>query len=480
MTDQFHNSGPGEQNVAQGDGSIGKQVNNYYGGISPEIFAEYAGKLAVTESALASFFKILEEQQVPLGDLDSKLREIAGQHKELLTRLETVQSQDQEVRRLKDEARQAIEAGKYAEAEELLNQAEARDVQAIEELEQAARQRRISAAASCEDNAMLQRIQFRHAKAAEYWQKATDLLPEDEKMYRGYYLLAAGYDLYRISRYKEALPLYEQSLSIRQEIGDKAGEGTTLNNISQIYKVRGDYATALKYLEQSLNISQNIGDKTQEGITLNNISQIYHDWGDYATALKHLKQSLRICRETGNRAVEGVTLNNIGEIHRVCGNYDTALPFYEQSLCISQEIGNKDKEWSVLNNIGLIYQAWGDYTSALRLYEQSLTISREIKNLAGEWTILNNIGQTYQAQVAYAAALTSYKHSLNICTEIGDRRGEALTRWNIGYIYEIQGYLRKAEFYISQAVKLEDEMKHPDLEEDRQYLKYIRAKLRGR
>jgi hypothetical protein len=48
--------------------------------------------------------------------------------------------------------------------------------------------------------------------------------------------------------------------------GDKAGEGTTLNNISQIYQARGD-STALKYLEQSLRIRQKIGDKAGEAVT---------------------------------------------------------------------------------------------------------------------------------------------------------------------------------------------------------------------
>jgi len=80
----------GEQNNAQGDGAIAKQVNNL--GISPEVFAEYAGNLKVTDSALSSFFTILEEQKVPRADLDSKLREIAGQYKELLLRLDTVQA----------------------------------------------------------------------------------------------------------------------------------------------------------------------------------------------------------------------------------------------------------------------------------------------------------------------------------------------------------------------------------------------------
>jgi tetratricopeptide (TPR) repeat protein len=44
-------------------------------------------------------------------------------------------------------------------------------------------------------------------------------------------------------------------------------EGTTLNNISQIYKARGDYATALKYLEQSLAIRKEIGDRAGEAVT---------------------------------------------------------------------------------------------------------------------------------------------------------------------------------------------------------------------
>ncbi|UCE90034.1 MAG: tetratricopeptide repeat protein, partial [Pseudomonadota bacterium] len=69
-----------------------------------------------------------------------------------------------------------------------------------------------------------------------------------------------------------------------EKIGDKAGEGKTLNNISQIFKARGDYDTALTYLEKSLKISQEIGDKAGEGKTLNNISQIYAARGDYDTA----------------------------------------------------------------------------------------------------------------------------------------------------------------------------------------------------
>ncbi|MBK9488260.1 MAG: tetratricopeptide repeat protein [Haliscomenobacter sp.] len=46
--------------------------------------------------------------------------------------------------------------------------------------------------------------------------------------------------------------IWDKSFSICKQIGDRQGEGTTLNNISQIYSAKGDYDTALRYLEQSL------------------------------------------------------------------------------------------------------------------------------------------------------------------------------------------------------------------------------------
>jgi tetratricopeptide (TPR) repeat protein len=391
-------------------------VVNNTSGVPPEVFAKYAGELAVTDSALASFFKILEKQKVPRADLDSKLREIAANYKELLARVGDDQA-----------AKQAIERGDYAKAEQLL--------------EDVAKQQSIAAAEAHADNARLQRIQLRYAKAAAYCQKAAALLPEDQKKERAEYLNSAGNDFYRVAKYKEALPLYEQSLVISREIGDKTGEGTMLNNISQIYWTQGDYTTALTYLEQSLRIQQEIGDKAGEGTTLNNISQIYDARGDYAAALAYLEQSLVISREIGEKKQEGATLNNISQIHKARGDSATALTYLEQSLRIQQEIGDKAGEGITLNNIGKTAYAKGDYTTALTYLEQSLVIRREI----------------------------------------GDKRGEAVTSWNIGCAYEDRGDLSKAEPYISRAVQLAEEIGYPNKLEWRIELALtaLRAKLRG-
>ncbi|MBU2006982.1 MAG: tetratricopeptide repeat protein, partial [Gammaproteobacteria bacterium] len=83
-----------------------------------------------------------------------------------------------------------------------------------------------------------------------------------------------------------ALDFLKKSLAIRQEIGDKSGEGTTLNNISQILKARGDYDTALDFLKKSLAIQQEIGDVAGLCATLFNMGHIHLQNEEVAEAVQ--------------------------------------------------------------------------------------------------------------------------------------------------------------------------------------------------
>jgi tetratricopeptide (TPR) repeat protein/DNA-binding MarR family transcriptional regulator len=258
--------------------------------------------------------------------------------------------------------------------------------------------------------------------------------------------------------YKTALKYLEESLQISREIGDKEGEGTTLNNISQIYHTRGEYETALEYLEESLQISRKIGNKTGEGATLNNIGSIYKAHGDYEKALKYFEESLKTGREIGDKEGEGATLNNIGGIYKAHGDYEMALKYLEESLQISREIGNKEGEGATLNNISQIYDARSDYEMALKYLEESLQISREIGNKEGEGTTLNNISKIYDARSDYEMALKYLEESLQISREIGDKKGEGTTLNNIGQIYYARGDYEMALKYLEESLQIKKEI----------------------
>ncbi|MCI5189047.1 MAG: hypothetical protein D3905_04445, partial [Candidatus Electrothrix sp. AS4_5] len=232
MTSRFDNTSEGDQNVGQGEGAIGKQTNiflqplrprilvlvivllagigmgtyylfappakslstqggnapatvaghdatvHYNIGLAPNLIAKSAEELGEKKQIIKGFLSMLLPEQVSQDQWDSKLREIAGHYKELRTLLETVEFEAPEVGA---EIVRAVKAGNYVKVENLLNQAEARDVQAVEKLEQAAQQRRYSAALSCAVHALLQEeMQLGHVKAAEYWQKAAALVPEKD------------------------------------------------------------------------------------------------------------------------------------------------------------------------------------------------------------------------------------------------------------------------------------------------------------
>ena len=505
MGNLFKSKG-GSQSIGQGDHAIGSLTNNHgpvistsgnqspaiqgrdvtvnYNNLPPD-WMQYAEEFGVTKAALASFFKILEQEKVPPGDLDSKLREIAFRYKELLLRFEAVTSDDPQVQALKAQAKQAIENGDYDQADALLNQAKERDRAAVATLkaslaeQQAALEKRqLSEAQSCVEQADLQRLQYRYEKSAKYFQEAAAALPKRCKWKRSVYLGWAGYDLEKIARYTEALRLDEQSLSLACEIGDHKGQAALLNNISQIYHNQGDYSNALEYLEQSLPVFRELGDKEGEGVTLINIATLAYAKSDYPKALKYTEQSLPLLKEVKDKKNEGTALNNIGQIYKKQGDDAAALQFYEQALAVAREIKDKHGESTRLNNISLVYRDQENYDAALEQLEQSLAISQQISDRRQEGTTLNNIAAIYKDKGDCSAALKQYEQSLAIAKEIGDKAGEAIRSWNIGLLHKDQGKLTEAEHYLSRAVELEEQLEHPLTEKHREVLEAVRAKLR--
>ena len=128
--------------------------------------------------------------KIPPEDLDHELRKIAQTYLDLKAKLATLSSEDQEVTKLIQQARHAVEAANFPLAERLFNEASQRDEQAAKNLQQLATARLSSAAASQAANGDLQMVQLNFVKAQAYYQKAIQLLPPSDKEHRAYILIA--------------------------------------------------------------------------------------------------------------------------------------------------------------------------------------------------------------------------------------------------------------------------------------------------
>ncbi len=135
------------------------------------------------------------------------------------------------------------------------------------------------------------------------YQHAQHALPEllqatelEENQEEGWFYVHAAWLLKYFGRLGTGLNLYKRALVIFEEIGDKAGEGTTLNNISQIFKAQGDYATALDYLKKSLAIQEEIGDKAGLCVTLFNMGHIHWTNNEQKEAMEKWLTSYKIAK----------------------------------------------------------------------------------------------------------------------------------------------------------------------------------------
>ena len=282
--------------------------------------------------------------------------------------------------------------------------------------------------------------------------------------------------LYQAGRGQEALDLWEEALVIIRAIGDRTGEGTTLNNIGAVYRSQGQYGLALEQYQQALAIRREVGDRAGEGTTLNNIGEVYRSQGQYGLALEQYQQALAILREVGNRAGEGATLNNISLVYHSQGQYGLALEQYQQALAIRREVGDRAGEGTMLNNIGLVYHNQGQYGLALEQYQQALAIIREVGNRAGEGTTLNNIGGVYHSQGQYGLALEQYQQALAIRREVGDHAGEGTTLSNIGRLYVDTNDLDRAASFFQQSLTVTDAIERDIDQQDRSRIAFFETR----
>jgi len=78
--------------------------------------------LGVNEDALKSFFQTIGENEVPTEQLGKKLLEIAGHYKEVLAQVKPGPDDGPKTAEIKRAAEQALKAGQFARADELLDQ----------------------------------------------------------------------------------------------------------------------------------------------------------------------------------------------------------------------------------------------------------------------------------------------------------------------------------------------------------------------
>ncbi|HLK60608.1 MAG TPA: tetratricopeptide repeat protein [Chthonomonadaceae bacterium] len=238
-------------------------------------------------------------------------------------------------------------------------------------------------------------------------------------------LNGAGMLAYEQGDYGIARAQYEESLTIRREIGDRQGIALSLNNLGNLTYYQGDYETAQRLHEESLAIRQEMKDKPGIASSLNNLGIVAFAQGDYGLAKTRYEESLAIRREMGDRQGSAAALNNLGNVVHALGDLRTARRLHEESLVILKELGDRRGSATAHYNLGIMAYSQGDIAVAKGLFEECLALQQELGDRHGIATTLTSLGSAVHSLGDLDIARTMFEGGVEIQRALEDKRGIA-------------------------------------------------------
>ncbi|MBI4749669.1 MAG: tetratricopeptide repeat protein [Acidobacteria bacterium] len=274
--------------------------------------------------------------------------------------------------------------------------------------------------------------------------------------------------------FSKAESLYKRALAICEKIAgpEHLDTAITLNNLGQLYKSKGDFETALRYYQRSSSIIEKaLGpEHPQTGAMLNNLGMLYRAMGKTNQAEQLLQRTLEIWEKTlGPEHPQTITcLNNLAGLCLVMGNYDRSLKLYQQVVVLREKVlGPNHPETAVsLNELATLLRIMGKYEQAEPLFRRSLaSLEKSLgpehsliaKALNDGATLYSAKGDFAQAEALYQRALTMNEHLLG-----KDHPSVASTLNNLALLYRTKGEYVKAESLFERSLKIDEKALGPD------------------
>lgn len=266
---------------------------------------------------------------------------------------------------------------------------------------------------------------------------------------------------HQLGEYTEAKRLYQESLKISQDLGDKKAISRSLHQLGTLAQATGDLDEARKLYQQSLKIKNDLGDKSGVSTSLHQLGTLAYATGDLDEARRLYQQSMKIDQDLGDKSGVSKSLHQQGMLAKATGDLDGARRLYQQSLKIKHDLGDKNGVSTSLHALGVLAQAMGDLDEARKLYQESMKIFQDLGDKSGVSKSLHQLGRLAQDTGDLDEARRLYQESLKITQDLGDKKGLATTSAQLALLEEKEGNLNSAQELIRSAESIFVDLKSP-------------------
>lgn len=262
--------------------------------------------------------------------------------------------------------------------------------------------------------------------------------------------------------------------------------------LGKIMQERGVNDSALFYIQQSLKLRQKLGDWKEIALTFNGLGRIYFDLARYDSAIWCYHQEVELKERMGDQpAYLAIAYLNIGRTHIALSNFQLALEQYQKALRTFESINHEEGIATCNSGLGMIYENLSqsvlatkeneaNYLKALGYHKTALELFRKLQKKKEEGQTLQNVGNVFsrlatnklvarfgemwedslykikQTEIltAFDSATNYYHKALAIFTELNEEGEIAKVNTNLGSIYSWARDWERANAYINKALLL--------------------------
>ncbi len=171
--------------------------------------------------------------------------------------------------------------------------------------------------------------------------------------------------------YPTAHALLTESVQIWRALGDTRSLIDTLHSLGIVLYNHGDYVQARALYEESLGLDQEAGDRKT---ALHNLGLIVYEQGEFTFAGALWEEAMALEHALGDTRRVALMLANLGLVACAQGDYALALARHQESLTIRQALGAKLGIAYSLEGLAMLYRALGSAEKAARLWGASLAL----------------------------------------------------------------------------------------------------------
>jgi len=129
--------------------------------------------------------------------------------------------------------------------------------------------------------------------------------------------------------YDAALAAYDRAATLYARIQDAGPLGTVYNSVGRVHRAHGQLQTALEYQLKALALHENGPSTFFRLQSLNAVSAVYQMLGDYGKARMYVERALTIAEQSGSPRIQDFLRANLANILARLGEYSRAVELFE-------------------------------------------------------------------------------------------------------------------------------------------------------